>query len=185
MAIEIARRLLSIDEYHKMVQAEILTADDKVELIHGEIIQMSPIGSKHAALVDKLSNYLAFSLYEKAIVRTQNPIQLLPNSEPEPDISILKYKPDFYQEQHPKAADTLWVIEVAKGSYEFDAVLKAALYAKAGIPEYWIITLNKDQIEVFRMPNAEGYQQQETYAGPSIIEHPTLAVQVDTQKLFL
>lgn len=167
-----------------MILAKILTANDKVELINGEIIQMSPIGSKHAALVDQLNNYLAFSLYEKAIVRTQNPIQLAPNSEPEPDLAIVKFQADYYRQQHPVAADILWIIEVVDSSFEFDAIIKSEMYAKALIPEYWIVNLNSKQIEVYTKPNENGYQHKEIYSSPTVIESKTMKLSVDTYKLF-
>lgn len=113
MSVRIAKRLINVGEYYRMSEAGILTAKDRVELIHGEIIKMSPIGSKHAATADRMNKTLNLLLGDNAIVRVQNPIRIDELNEPEPDLTVLKPKDDFYEGGHPTPGDLLCVIEVA------------------------------------------------------------------------
>lgn len=148
----------SIDDYHNLGEVGILKEDDRVELIEGRITDMTPIGSKHAACVDRLTNLLVKKLGDNAIVRVQNPIDLTDNdSEPEPDIAILKRQSDFYAEHHPTASDVLLIIEVADSSMDYDRFIKIPLYAKAGIHEVWLVNLLDNTIETYRSPSSEGY----------------------------
>ena len=153
------KRLINIEEYHKMAEAGILNSHDKVELINGEIIHMSPIGSKHQSVVDKLTYLFNRGLQDKAIIRVQGPIQIKDWSEPEPDITLLKTKSDFYSKQHPKSKDIYLVVEVADSSLEFDKEVKLPIYAKAKIKEYWIVNLIDNQIEIYHTPQDDIYKQ--------------------------
>jgi Uma2 family endonuclease len=152
METEVSKWLINVDEYYKMAEVGILKPDDRLELINGEIFKMSPIGSKHAAIVDRLARILNHLLQSEVIIRVQNPLSFDINSEPEPDISILKYKSDDYASGHPVAADVLAIIEVAGSSIRFDKEVKAPLYALHSIPEYWIIDLENNRIEVHSKP---------------------------------
>jgi Uma2 family endonuclease len=130
-------------------------------LIDGEIVEMVPIGSLHAAVVDTLISLLIRGLTrEQAIVRTQNPIHLDDSSEPQPDVTLVKPRRDFYRAAHPQAEDVLLLIEVSDSTLAFDRLVKLPLYAQAGIPEVWIVDLASGTIEVNRGPSAGGYASQ-------------------------
>ena len=151
------RRLLEVEEYQRMFEAGILTETDRVELINGEILEISPIGNRPAAVVDRISNLLAHLLYGKAIVRVQSPIIAGQRSEPQPDLAILRWRADYYQSRHPGPEDILLVIEVADSSLEYDRQLKLPLYAAAGINRYWIVDLIEHCVEAYTVPDGERY----------------------------
>lgn len=161
--IELARRRFSVDEYHRMAEAGILHEDDRVELIEGEIVQMSPIGSRHAACVGRLTHLFALRLGTRVQVWVQNPIRLGHRSEPQPDLALLKLRPDCYAGAHPGSEAVFLVIEVAETSAEYDRHVKLALYSRAGIPEAWLVDLAGDAVEVYRRPGAAGYAQLERW----------------------
>jgi len=159
MAVQLLRRSFTVEEYHRMAQAGILGEDDRVELIDGEIVKMAPIGSRHAACVDRLTQPLADHVRGRSIVRVQNPIRLGHHSEPQPDLALLKARPDFYAQGHPGPDDALLLVEVVETSAEVDRGVKVPLYARAGISEVWLVDLIEDRIEVYRQPTPQGYQQ--------------------------
>ena len=146
----------TVEKYDSMVAAGILTKDDRVELIEGEIVQMSPIGPRHAAVVDQLTMGFASALKGQAIVRIQGPITAGPDSEPQPDVSVLKPRADAY-ETHPEPEDILLLIEVSNTSRDADRAVKLKLYAGCGIREYWIVNLEEDRFEIHRSPRGEKY----------------------------
>ena len=154
MTLQIPRRLITVEEYHKMAEVGILSDDDHVELLNGEIIQMSPIKSKHAGHVNRIDAFLKQQLGKQAIIAIQNPVQLSEFSEPEPDIAILNYQSDYYITQHPQVVDVIILIQVSLSTEDLDRQVKLPLYAEAGIREYWIVNLNKKHLEVYREPNA-------------------------------
>ena len=129
-----------------------------MELIEGEIIEMSPIGSRHAACVNIVSDVCNQGLRGKVIVRSQNPIVLDDFSEPEPDVSVLRFREDYYRNAHPRPEDVLLVIEVADTTVSYDRQVKAPLYARAGIPEYLIFNLPGDLVEYYSRPESGAYQ---------------------------
>jgi Uma2 family endonuclease len=147
-----SRHLISVDAFHRMGETGILGPRDRVELIDGEIIDMSPIGVLHAAIVDLLARHFGRRAGESVFVRCQNPLRLDDISEPEPDIAILRPRADFYMTAHPGAADVLLVIEVADTSLAYDLGTKVPLYARHGIPEVWVIDAATRQTRVFRRP---------------------------------
>lgn len=159
MTVQLSKRLINVSEYHGMAEAGILKPQDKVELIHGEILEMSPIGSKHAAIVVKLNKLFNHIISDDQLISIQNPICINDLNEPEPDISVLKAKADFYAESHPKGTDTLLVIEVSDSTLSYDKEIKLPLYATGGVPEYWIINLQKNEIEVHRSPEGDVYKR--------------------------
>jgi Uma2 family endonuclease len=159
MAVQILRRRFTIEEYYLMAKAGILGEDDRVELIDGEIVEMPPIGIPHASHVDRLNRLFTLRLGESAIVRVQNPVRLSEHSEPQPDIALLRPRDDFYTSAHPGPQDVLLVIEIADTSIDYDRQVKAPLYARAGIPEYWLVDLTGQRIEVYRDPAAGEYRQ--------------------------
>jgi Uma2 family endonuclease len=159
MAVHISRHRFSVEAYYRMAECGILPHDARVELLDGEIVEMAPIGDRHAACVDWLTHALATTVAEQAIVRVQNPVRLGPRSEPQPDVTLLRFRPDFYRAGHPGPADVLLLIEVGDSSVAFDREVKTPLYAGAGIPEVWIVDLLADCIEVYRRPGARGYAE--------------------------
>ncbi|MEM6805999.1 MAG: Uma2 family endonuclease [Bacteroidota bacterium] len=163
MAVKLSRRLLSTEEYYSMAKIGILSPDEKVELIRGEIITMSPIGNKHAYVVDQLNRVLFSKLIDKAHIRVQNPVSLDNYTEPEPDITIAKLPFQQYKTKHPKADDIHFIIEVSGSSFEFDKKVKLPLYASMSIPEVWLVNLEKDTIEVHKTLKHTTYQQIEVY----------------------
>lgn len=153
-------RLWSVDDYHRMIEAEILTSRDRVELLEGQIIQMSPQQPPHAATTQRASDCLRDLLTGKATIRVQLPVTLPPNSEPEPDVAVVRIDSDEYQESHPTPNDIFLLVEVADTTLYTDRKQKALAYAKAGIAEYWVLNVSKRQAYVFREPVGESYQQE-------------------------
>jgi len=155
---EISRYYFSAAEFERMGEAGVFTKDARLELIEGEIIEMSPIGSRHAACVNFLSRFLNQAVGDIALVSVQNPIRLNDFSEPEPDIALLRLRDDFYRDAHPTPADVLLMIEVADTTLGYDRQVKVPLYAKAGVAEVWIINLTEEQIEVYAELTGGTYQ---------------------------
>ncbi len=157
MAVQLLRRRFTVDEYYRMADAGILHEDDRVELIDGEIVEMAPIGSRHAACVNRLAHLFSEKVSGRAIVSVQNPIHLGEHSEPQPDITLLSPQSDFYAGSHPRAADALLIVEVADTSRDYDREVKLPLYARSGVREVWLVDLEEDRVEVHREPAAGGY----------------------------
>jgi len=157
MGVQVQRRLFTVEEYYRMAEAGILSEDDRVELIEGELVTMSPIGSRHAACVARLTALL-FPVEGRGILWVQNPIRLGARSEPQPDVTLLRYRPDFYASAHPGPEDVLLVVEVAETSADADRSLKIPLYARYGIPEAWLVDLLEERIEIYRHPTPQGYR---------------------------
>ncbi|MEM0326364.1 MAG: Uma2 family endonuclease [Desulfurococcaceae archaeon] len=147
-------RLFTVGEYHRMAQVGILTEGERTELIDGKIVTMTPIGSRHAACVNRLNQLLAERTRGLAIVSVQNPIALDSYNEPQPDIALLALRDDFYAAHHPRPEDVLLIIEVAESSLEGDRNLKLPLYAKAAIPEVWLVNLADGELESYRQAGA-------------------------------
>ena len=161
MAIEVAvaRRLFTREEYHRMGEVGILKETDRVELIKGEIVQMSPIGRRHYAFVNNLTRLLILALGDRAIVAVQGPIALADDTEPEPDIAVIRRRATPYKEREAFAEDAFVLIEVAENSLPYDRSTKLRLYAAAGIPEYWTVDCVTESIEIHRGPHADGYRE--------------------------
>jgi Uma2 family endonuclease len=164
MAVQLARRLFTVEEFHRMGKAGVFSEDDRVELLEGEIVQMTPIGSRHAACVDRLNRLFSQRVGERAIVRVQNPVRLDEQSEPQPDLALLKPRPDFYAQANPVPADVLLLIEVAETSADMDREAKLPLYARSGVFEVWLVDLSAERVEVHRKPAPHGYQERRTVA---------------------
>ncbi|MBX9255102.1 Uma2 family endonuclease [Desmonostoc muscorum CCALA 125] len=158
MSVQLLRRKFTVEQYHKMVESGILKEDDRVELIRGDIIEMSPIGTKHAACVRRFNNMLGPRLGNRIIVSVQNPVVLDNNSEPQPDVALLKPRDDFYATAHPQPQDIFLLIEVADSTILYDREEKIPLYAQANIIEVWLVDINQEIVEVYRQPTAAGYQ---------------------------
>lgn len=158
MSVNLAKHYFTVSEYERMGQTGVLAPDARVELIEGEIIEMSPIGSRHAACVNLLTKILNKQLGDNAIVSTQAPIRLDDFSEPQPDIALLKFRQDFYREAHPQPQDVRLVIEVSDTTVDQDRHVKMPLYARAGIPEALIVNLPDEQLECYAQPEAGSYR---------------------------
>jgi Uma2 family endonuclease len=155
----------SVDDYHRMIDTGIITPDHKVELLDGQIVRMSPIGRFHAACVNRLNHFFSAIGADDLLISVQNPVLLNENSEPEPDLAILKFKKDFYASGHPQPEDILALIEVADSSFEKDQEVKLPLYALAKIPEVWIVDLAKERVFVYQEPLDEGFKKMQSFNG--------------------
>lgn len=153
----VPRHRLTLEDYHRLGKAGILGEDDRVELLEGQLVDMSPIGPRHALVVDLLSQLLVRGVADRAWVRTQNPVVLDDGSEPQPDITLLRNPWHGYPTHHPGPEDVLLLVEVADSSLEFDRSAKLELYARAGIAEFWLVDLTKDQVLVHRRPSGGQY----------------------------
>lgn len=158
MAVDLKRRRFTVEEYEQMGRAGILGEDDRVELIDGEIVEMTPIGRRHAAAVNRLTALLSRVLGDAALVSVQNPIRLGEHSEPQPDLALLLPKADFYASGHPIPADVFVLVEVAETSAETDRRVKMPLYAHSGIQEVWLVDLDQETITIYRDPTPDGYR---------------------------
>lgn len=153
------RRRFTVDEYHRMAAAGILHEDDHIELLDGEIIEMAPIGGRHIACLIALTESLILRLTGRALVSPQNPIRLSSGSEPEPDVALLRLRPDRYRDGPPTPADVYLVIEVADTSLRYDRQTKLPLYAAAGIAEVWVTDLAGERVLVYRSPREGRYRR--------------------------
>jgi Uma2 family endonuclease len=158
MAVELTHVRFSVGEYHRIAEAGILGEDDRVELIDGELVRMSPVGRVHAATVRRLNRLLAAQAGDLLLVDIQNPLQLSDDTEPEPDVAVLRYRADFYEAATPAVADTYFLIEVADSSLAYDRQVKIPRYARAGIPEVWLVDLDNRRFERHSNPALEGYR---------------------------
>jgi Uma2 family endonuclease len=181
-ATELKRRLFTIEQYHQMIASGVLTEGDRVELIDGEILEMAAIGSKHGAQVKRLNRLFSGLLEPSVLISVQDPVELGPRSEPEPDVALLRWRDDFYETSHPQASDVYLVIEVADSTLDYDRSVKAPLYSRSDIFEYWIVNLQDNVIEVYRQPSPSGYQIIQSYQRGMDIEVmalPGLGLTVD------
>jgi Uma2 family endonuclease len=167
--VAVARRLFTREEYHRMGEVGILTRSDRVELIQGEIITMSPIGRRHYSFVDNLARLLILRLGDRAVVSVQGPIALAADSEPEPDVAVYRRRAVPYKDADRDAEDALLLIEVAETSLAYDRSTKLRLYAAAGIPEYWVVDCGAEAVEVHRGPDASGYREVTRAAGAATV----------------
>lgn len=158
MTVQIAKRRFTVDDYHQMARAGILRPGDRVELIEGEIIEMSPIGEAHAACVDRLNSLFSERLRARVVVRVQNPVRLGKHSEPQPDVASLIPRSDFYAAGHPGPGDVILVVEVSDTTQAYDRDVKIPAYARAGIREVWLVDLAAHHVEVFRRAKGERYE---------------------------
>ena len=152
-----ARRRFTVAEYYAMADAGILSENDCVELLDGDVIVMPPIGDWHAASVKLFNNTMVPALRGRAMIAVQDPVRLDDDSEPQPDVMLLQWRDDFYRNGHPAPADVLLLIEVADSSVEFDRTVKLAAYARAGIPEVWIVARAERRIEAYAEPAGNEY----------------------------
>jgi Uma2 family endonuclease len=179
------RHRLSVADYYRMAEVGILDPEARVELIEGEIIDMAPPGSSHAATVHYLTEILVRAVDGRANVLVQNPVRLSQYSEPQPDVALLRRRDDFYRERHPQRGDALLIIEVAATSLRFDRERKVPLYARHGIPEVWLVDLGERRLTRHRGPREGVYMLVDVPDLGARIEVSALAgVEVDLRRLF-
>jgi Uma2 family endonuclease len=153
------RHRLTVDDYHGMVDAGLLSPDARVELIDGEIIDMPPMKSRHASAIALLNRELVRAVGDAGLVTCQTPLRLDDYSEPEPDFMVLRSKSDGYREALPTAADVLLLVEVSDTTAGYDRKIKVPLYARHGVAECWIVDLDAGAVRTFRRPGARGYEE--------------------------
>ncbi len=157
------KMLLSADDYQRMGAAGIFSDKPRVELIDGQIYTMSPISPDHNSHVDKASEYFIINLYGKAKVRAQGSVRTDEHSEPKPDVTILHFKENFYNDEQPSPEDIHLIVEIAVFTLQIDRTVKLKKYASVGIPEYWIVVPEKKIVEVYRKPDDSTYLEKSTY----------------------
>ncbi len=165
-------RPLTSVEYYQMMESGIIREGERVELILGQIFSMAAKGTRHTVSTTRLLKIVLELTEERATIRCQDPITLPNNSEPEPDLVIARLRSDEYINSHPSPADIILVIEVADSSIKFDRDIKAALYAAAGISEYWIVNLIDDRLEIYRQPSNSIYTSIQIVTPPRSISLP-------------
>ena len=182
MSVQVSKRLITVEEYHKMGEVGILK-EKGLELIHGEIIEMSPKGSKHSKIVKNLNKLLAQILGDQGIISIQDPIIASNFSEPEPDVAILKYRDDFYGDEHPYGKDVLLVIEIADTSVVYDRKVKLPIYAESGVPECWLIDLNKKEIYMYWQPMGNAYKFSELVRESELVKAHYFELKIPIQQI--
>lgn len=177
--------LFTAAEYYRMAEVGILAEDDRVELIEGEILEMSPIGVRHAAVIDKVAA-LVRDRVSGVIVRVQNPVHLSERSEPQPDLLLLRAREDFYSTAHPRPQDVLLLIEVADSSVMYDRNLKIPLYARSGVREVWLVDLVTNAVEVHASPTAAGYSRMQRFErGETVISAHLPELRIDAADMLI
>jgi Uma2 family endonuclease len=152
-----AKHRFTVKDYYRMAETGVLTPETRVELLDGEIIDMSPIGPFHGGVTNFLNQFFSVAAKGRWITAVQNPLRLNDHSEPQPDLMLLKPSPDFYRRQHPRPEDVFLLVEISDSTLEKDQEQKLPAYARAAIAEVWIIDLNDESIQVYREPHFAGY----------------------------
>lgn len=181
----VTRHLFSVEEFHKLAEIGLLGEDARVELIEGELINMAPIGNRHAFAVNRLTRLMTVSAAGRCYISVQNPIVLGSHSEPEPDLVLASLPEGKYAAAHPGSKDILLVIEVADTTIEYDRRVKIPLYAEHGIVEAWLFDLTQKQLEIYLEPSADGYRRilkpaRDALVSPSFVD----GVQINFAELF-
>lgn len=179
----VARHRLTVQDYHRLGEAGVLGEDDRVELLEGQLVDMSPIGPRHAHVIDLLTESLVAAVGRRGRVRVQNPVVLDNRSEPQPDIVVARLPPGGYRAAHPRPEDVLLLIEVADSSFEFDSGAKLELYARAGIREVWIVDLTQNRVLVHRNPTGGSYASSTAVGMSGTLQLealPDIAIPADT-----
>ena len=179
------RHRLTVDDYYHMAEVGILGAEERVELIDGDIIDMAPPGTLHAATVTYLTEIFVRAVAGRATVLVQNPVRLGDFTEPQPDLALLRRRDDFYRERHPRADDVLLIVEVAATSLRFDRETKLPLYARHVIPEIWLVDLGNRRFVRHRAPQHGSYTLVDEPDLSTAIELPSLSgAAVELHRLF-
>ena len=162
MLANIQTRKFTRKEYHQLAEAGILHPDERVELIEGDIVVISPMGRKHISYMARLTTIFVLVFHKNATVISQTPVVMNGKSEPEPDFAILKPSDDYYASRKPRGTDALLLIEISDSTLRYDKSTKVKLYAANGVPEYWVIDTVNEVVEVFRGLENGSYQTEFT-----------------------
>jgi len=165
----VPRHRLTRRDYYRLAEVGILKRDDRVELLEGQLIDMSPIGPRHAIVTENLTELLVTEFAGRAGIRCQLPVVLDDGSEPQPDLALVRRPWRGYPHTHPGPDDIFLLIEVADSSLAFDKGVKLELYARAGIPEVWIVDLTTDRVLVHRSPAGGSYGSAERVEAPGVL----------------
>jgi Uma2 family endonuclease len=168
MEAPVLKRLFTVDEFHQMAEGGVFGEDDRLELLDGEIVQMTPIGTRHAGCVARLNDMLWARCHVVAIVNVQNPLVLSEGTEFYPDVALLRRRDDFYSTSHPRPSAVLLVVEVADTTANYDRRVKIPRYARAGVPEVWVVDLGARVIDVYAGPAGEYRDQRRVGPGESL-----------------
>lgn len=175
----------SVVDYGLMIKAGILKKEDRVELIDGDVLIMAPIGSRHAASVKRLNRLLMSRIGDDHIVGVQDPVDLNEYTEPEPDLTVVLARPDFYAEAHPRPSDIRLVIEVADSSLAYDRNEKVPRYSQSMIPEVWLVDVEAERVTVFTEPGPLGYANESIKARGTTIRSTSVGgLQVKVNEVF-
>ncbi len=180
---EVQRHRFTVTEYHSMADAGLLAEDDRVELVGGEIIDMTPIGARHLACVVTLTHLLTEASGGRYFVSVQNPILLDEGNEPQPDLSLLRRRPSPTSDL-PGPEDLLLVMEVSDTTLSYDRDVKLPRYGGARIPEAWIVDLASQRVSVHSDPIAEGYSSIESFGAGEIVRSKTVALEIPGEEIF-
>jgi Uma2 family endonuclease len=157
VAVELQRHRFTVERFHQMTEAGIFGPDDRIELMDGEIVEMSPIYPPHSSRVGRLTHLCVLRFGDRCVVSIQGPLDVDAHTEAYPDVLLLRPRDDFYAARHPRAEDVLLVVEVSDTTVRYDTRVKAPRYAAAGIADYWLVNLRRNTITVFRDPGPTGY----------------------------
>ena len=167
-----------MDEYHRLGEVGILGPDERTELLDGEIIEMSPIGPRHAHCLDRFTRFLIEGIGRRAYVRVQNPSVLDERSEPQPDVVVAREREGGYYDAHPEPRDIHLLVEVADSTLFFDRNRKLPRYASTGVREAWLVDLTVNRIEVYRDPGPDGYREMTTPDVLTPLDFPDVQIAV-------
>lgn len=180
------RTRISVVRYQQMVAAGVLSKRDRIELIDGEMIDMAPIGLKHAALTARLNKWFVLAVGDTAIVSPGGPVNLGDFSEPQPDLMLLRPRADYYAAKIPEAADVMLLVEISDSTLAYDQGTKRALYARHGVAEYWVVDVAGKRIQVNRQPGANAYALLQECTGADRVAPQSLpTMQLIVQELFV
>jgi Uma2 family endonuclease len=169
LSIDVPRRRFTAAEYHRMAEVGILKPHDRAELIKGDILEMAPFGRRRSAFVGNLTQLLVMRLAGRATVWVRSSLALAEDTEPQPDLTVLRRGAVSYKERDASADDALVVIEVADGTRPYDRSTRSGLYAEAGIPEYWVVDCAAEAVELHRDPKPGGYRDMRRITGPATL----------------
>jgi Uma2 family endonuclease len=179
------RHAFTVDEWHRMGDAGLFGEGARVELLDGEVMEMSPIGSRHSGVVNALTELLVYAVQRTATIAVQNPVVLDQRSEPQPDVAVLARRPDYYGDTHPGPGEVLVLIEVSDSSLEYDRDWKAPFYARAGVRECWVVDLASEVVIVMRSPASDGYRDVRVMGRGTVLDIEALdGVAIAVDELF-
>lgn len=182
--VEVERRVFTVDEYDRLIEAGFFRPDERLELVDGEIVTMSPIGTRHAARVGRLTDLFGARLGGNALVWVQNPVVLGERDEFQPDVAVLRRRDDYHATARPGPSDVLLLIEVADRTLTYDRSVKIPRYGAAGVSEVWLVDLQREVVLVYQTPTAEGYASSRAAGrGEQLVPTSLPGVQMDVDEI--